>query len=225
MERLTALDETFFLRDVHQVAVELLGKILWTCQEGKWAAVQITEVEAYAGITDKACHAYGGRCTPRNQALYLEGGHAYVYLCYGIHYLFNVVTGRAGDACAVLVRSGQPFAGMDILQSRRKTSRLTPSLTTGPGNLTQALGIDKRFNGQNLISNPLIGIADGGIQPQEIFQAPRIGVAYAQEDALQPWRYFLPSPFVSKPHKGTPLLSSKNQNKPSEKQKNRNLIS
>lgn len=206
MERFAAVDKLFFLRDVHQVALDLLGKVLWTYIGGKWTAVQITEVEAYAGVTDKACHAYGGRRTPRNQALYLEGGHAYVYLCYGIHYLFNIVTGQAGDACAVLVRSGQPLEGIETLQNRRKIPHMTPLLTTGPGNLSQALGIDLSLNGQNLISNPVIGIADIGIQPQEIFQAPRIGVAYAQEDALKPWRYFIHSPFVSKPRKGTPLL-------------------
>ncbi len=163
----------------------------------------ITETEAYGGVSDRASHSYGGRRTQRNEPMYHEGGIAYVYLCYGIHHLFNVVTGPKGTPTAVLIRSLAPLDGVEVMLRRRRKKEVHPSLTAGPGSLSQALGITTRFSGIQL-SAPPIWIEDRGIgiPSVQIAAGPRIGVAYAGEDAQLPWRFFIHGhPYVSRPNR------------------------
>jgi DNA-3-methyladenine glycosylase len=147
----------------------------------------ITETEAYAGAGDKASHASGGRRTARNEPMYGQGGVAYVYLCYGIHHLFNVVTNREGTPHAVLVRAVHPLEGIDVMVQRRGRVRFS---TGGPGTLSQALGIHTSQSGTDLLGTR-IWIEDRGIVvPQkEVIVGPRVGVDYAGEDALLPYRF------------------------------------
>lgn len=182
------LERSFYARpDVVAVSRELLGKVLATHINGVTTAGIITETEAYMGAVDKASHAYGGKVTPRNKIMYGQAGHAYIYLCYGIHHLFNVVTNAEGVAHAVLVRAIHPVDGQATMLKRRKTRTLT---TGGPGTLTQALGIRTSQNGADLLGN-LIWIEERHIVvPQEaIITGPRIGVDFAGEDALLPYRF------------------------------------
>ncbi len=178
---------SFFLRsDVVEIAKELIGKKLFTCFDGELTGGIITETEAYAGILDQASHAYRGRRTRRNEAMYLKGGVAYVYLCYGIHHLLNIVTNKEGDPHAVLIRGIEPTTGIARMQQRRGG---TKNIASGPGNVTQALGITLSANTLSLLG-PQIFLTEG-VSPKEIEIGPRIGVEYAQEDALLPYRFVL----------------------------------
>ncbi len=170
----------------------LLGKVLCTYWEGRLTCGMITETEAYGGVADRASHSYGGRRTPRNEPMYAAGGVAYVYLCYGLHHLFNVVTGPEGTPTAVLIRAVEPLDGIEVMLRRRGKSRITPALTAGPGSLAQALGIRTHHSGLSLLHPPL-WIEDRGIhvEPSQIAAGPRIGVAYAGDDAHRPWRFFI----------------------------------
>lgn len=182
------LPVTFYAeRTALQAARDLLGMAIVTSFGGVRTAGFITETEAYMGVVDRACHAFGGRRTSRNEMMYAPGGHAYIYLCYGIHHLFNVVVLQEDVPHAVLVRAICPIEGMHRMEERRKGAQLT---TAGPGTLTQALGIRTAHNGE-LLTGPHIWIEDRGIiVPQEhIITGPRIGVDYAGEDALLPYRY------------------------------------
>lgn len=187
------LKTDFYLRpDVVSIARELIGKTLITNIDGKFCEAMITETEAYAGVTDKASHAYGGRCTPRTSIMYLKGGHAYVYLCYGLYHLFNVVTHEKGIPHAVLIRAAQPLEGNDTMLSRRGFSKIKPALTSGPGALAKAMGIHTCYSGISLLGKT-IWLRDAGIHIPEnqITSTPRIGVEYAQDDALLPYRFYL----------------------------------
>jgi DNA-3-methyladenine glycosylase len=174
--------------DVVEVARGLLGKVLVSNTGGERTAGIITETEAYAGVGDRASHAFGGRRTARNEVMYGDGGVAYVYLCYGIHHLFNVVTHGSGIPHAVLVRAIHPIEGIDAMAKRR--GRGAHFTTNGPGTVTQALGITTTNNGTDLI-NGIIQIEDHRIEVPEklIVAGPRIGVEYAKEDALLPYRF------------------------------------
>lgn len=184
--------------EVWAVAQALLGKILVTYHPEGETAIRITEVEAYAGISDRACHAYNGRRTRRNDPMYQEGGTLYIYLNYGLHHLLNIVTGPAGDPCAVLIRSGEPLWGQSLMAERRHLSPADPRLTTGPGNLTKALAIPLTWSGQSLLSHPQIQLLYDDYKPSRISRGPRIGIAYAGPDALHPWRFWIEdNPFVS----------------------------
>lgn len=186
------LKTEFYIRtDVVQIARELLGKVLVTNIEGQLCQAIITETEAYAGVTDKASHAYGGRLTTRTRPMYLRGGHAYVYLCYGIHHLFNVVTNIEGVPDAVLIRGVEPINGIQLMMERRGHQELKPALTQGPGALAVALGIQTLHSGLPLTNKEVIWINDAGqtIAEQDIIASPRVGVAYADEDALRPYRF------------------------------------
>ncbi|BFO68025.1 DNA-3-methyladenine glycosylase [Chryseobacterium sp. S0630] len=189
--------------DVLFLAQDLLGKVLFTKINGETTAGIIVETEAYFGVKDKASHAYGGRRTDRTETLYSHGGVSYVYLCYGIHHLFNVVTSVQDDPHAVLVRAIEPLIGTEIMELRRNMSVSKPSISAGPGSAAKALGIDRTFNKKDLAGHE-IWIEDHGISyaQDEIITGPRIGVAYAQEDALLPWRFFVKgNKYVSKPNK------------------------
>jgi DNA-3-methyladenine glycosylase len=178
--------------DVESIASDLLGKVIITHQRGKLTSGRITETEAYKGMEDRACHAFGGRRTPRNEVMYADGGHAYVYICYGIHFLFNVVTNRRDHPDAVLIRSVEPLEGVPVMLSRSGKDSARPNLAAGPGNLTRALGIDMSHNGLKL-SSPQLHIADDGFRlPADgIIATPRIGVESAGADALRLYRYII----------------------------------
>jgi DNA-3-methyladenine glycosylase len=193
------LERSFYLRDdVVAVSRELLGKVLCSRMNGAVTKAVITETEAYAGVGDKASHAYGGRRTKRTEPMFAEGGIAYVYLCYGIHHLFNVVTAGAGTPHAILVRGGQPFEGIPLMQRRRGKGTNDKILLAGPGSLARALGITTKATGESLLHGR-IWIEDHGIVVDQarIGQGPRVGVDYAEEDALRPYRFTVRSPSVS----------------------------
>ncbi len=192
----------FYLRnDVTQVSKDLLGKFLITNIDGIKTSGMITEVEAYNGITDKASHAFGGRRTARTEAMYSTGGVAYVYLCYGIHHLFNVVTNEKNIPHAVLIRAIEPVNGIDEMLRRRNMNTLQPRLTSGPGSMSAALGIKVSESGLDLTGNKIF-IEDRGIliEEENIFSTKRIGVDYAEEDSLLNYRFYIKgNKFISKP--------------------------
>lgn len=201
------LDDVFYRRtDVLTVARELLGKVLVTTFDGHRTAGRITEVEAYRAPDDRACHAYGNRCTPRTEVMFREGGRAYIYLCYGIHHLFNVVTAPEGMAHAVLIRALEPLEGIDIMFARRNIAARGPKalerLTTGPGALAQALGLHSALSGQSLLAaDSPVWVEDPGvpIREEDMTAGARIGVDYAGECAAWPWRFWLKnSPYVKR---------------------------
>lgn len=177
-------------KDVVQIAKDLLGKVLVTRFEGKLTSGIIVETEAYAGVFDKASHAFGGRRTNRTETMYAKGGTAYVYLCYGIHHLFNVVTNDSDIPHAVLVRGIEPLEGISTMLERRNKEKLTPTLTAGPGALSMALGIHIRHSGLSLFGNEMyIEDRDIKLQSNDIIAGSRVGVAYAGEDAYLPYRF------------------------------------
>lgn len=196
------LNMSFYRReDVLQVAKELIGKILITKWNNSETSGRIVEVEAYRGVIDKASHAYGGRRTVRNEIMYAEGGVAYIYLCYGIHHLVNFVTHEKNIPHAVLIRALEPVTGTDIMLKRTGKKRLDNTLTRGPGNVSRALGLHVSHSGWRLNSKEFF-VADDGykLSRTAIASSPRIGVDYAQEDALLPYRFYL---------KGNPYVSGK----------------
>jgi DNA-3-methyladenine glycosylase len=175
--------------DVVSISRELLGKVLCTKIDGALTTAVICETEAYAGVGDKASHAYGDRQTPRTEPMYGPGGTAYVYLCYGIHHLFNVVTNEPGVPHAVLVRAARPLDGLNTIRARRQ-GRKDSQLMAGPGTVSQALGIHTTMSGTDLMGSR-IWIEDRGIQvgDEVITTGPRIGVDYAGDDASRPYRF------------------------------------
>lgn len=183
------LSKTYFENpDVVFLAKDLIGKQVTTQIDGLVTSGIITETEAYAGQGDKACHAHLGRFTKRTKVMYESGGIAYVYLCYGIHHLFNIVTNTRGNADAVLIRAIEPTLGIGIMQERRGKSKVDKTLTSGPGNVTKALGITKILNGSSVVGED-IWIQDIGKKFSNIVEATRIGIDYAEEDAELPWRF------------------------------------
>lgn len=184
--------EFYTCTNVVQISKDLLGKYLFTDlnNEGVTAGI-ITETEAYAGVTDKASHAYGNRKTKRTETMYKVGGTAYVYLCYGIHALFNVVTHSAHIPHAVLIRAIKPVEGIDIMLLRRNKTKVDKTLAAGPGTLTKALGIDCKHTGIDLVKSKQIWIEDRGlkIKLKDIVVGPRVGIDYAGEDAKLPYRF------------------------------------
>jgi len=176
--------------DVVQVSRDLLGKVLCTRIDGVVTKAIITETEAYAGTGDRASHAFGGRRTARTEPMYAPGGIAYVYLCYGMHHLFNVVTSDRDDPQAILVRAGKPVTGVDIMYARRGPAATAKNLLAGPGSLARALAIRTDHSGETLLGE-CIWIEDQGIQvaSEAIDSGPRIGVDYAGEDAARPYRF------------------------------------
>lgn len=178
--------------NVVKLAKDLIGKVLVT-REGKTITSGIiTETEAYNGIVDKASHAYGNRRTNRTETMFKEGGTSYVYLCYGIHYLFNVVTNEKEHPHAVLIRAIQPLDGKELILRRRGVAKPDRKLCVGPGKVSQALGITIKHNGLDLTGEK-IWIEDRGIKvkAKDILIGPRIGVDYAKEDADLPYRFWV----------------------------------
>jgi DNA-3-methyladenine glycosylase len=187
------LDQGFYAGDdVVRIGRALLGKVLCSNIDGEVARVVITETEAYAGIDDKASHAYGDKRTKRTEVMYAQGGQAYVYLCYGIHHLFNVVTNMEGVPHAVLIRAGSPLEGIPQMLARRGKKKMDKSFLAGPGSLSKALGITTTLSGTSLQGNK-VWIEDHGLDVTErsIQASPRIGIDYAGEDAARPFRFVL----------------------------------
>ena len=187
------LSASFYAKDdVVAVARDLLGKVLCTRLNGQLTKAIIVETEAYAGVTDKASHAYGGRRTKRTEPIYGQGGTAYVYLCYGLHHLFNVVTNQEETPHAVLIRAGIPVTGTGRMLKRRNRAKVDKTLLAGPGSLAKALGITIEHTGLSLM-NGQIWIEDHGtdVADDAVTIGPRVGVDYAGEDALRPYRFRL----------------------------------
>ncbi len=193
--------EFYRREDTLQIAKELLGRELIVRGFDDFVTGGIiTEVEAYLGGQDKGCHAYGYKKTARNQVMFQAGGVAYVYFCYGMYDMFNIVTHKEGEPHAILIRSVKPTQGKKIILRRRKQSRISPMTSAGPGRLTMALAINRSHNGKSLISEDLYVLEKPAMKDFEIVATPRIGIAYAEEDAMKPYRFYIKNePFVSKP--------------------------
>lgn len=187
------LSFSFYNRpDVVKIAKELIGKIIVTRFGGITTSGRIVETEAYAGEIDRASHAWNGRRTNRTEIMYSKGGNAYVYLCYGIHHLFNVVTNQQDIPHAILIRAVEPLEGIDTMLKRTGKKKLDYTLTRGPGNVSKALGIYTHHTGWNLQSDELfIAEDDYVLKKNDIIATPRIGVDYAGDDAKLPYRFIL----------------------------------
>lgn len=175
--------------NVVTIARKLLGKVLITRVNGELTAGRIIETEAYS-YKERGCHAYNNKQTPRNEVMFTGGGVAYVYLCYGMHNLFNVVTNKTGKAEAVLIRALEPVAGPEIMLARMNTKKLN-RITSGPGKLTRAFGIDRSLNGISLIHSEITIEDAAPITSKKIVATTRIGIDYAGTDALLPWRFYV----------------------------------
>jgi DNA-3-methyladenine glycosylase len=185
------LSKDFYQRpDVATIAKELLGKIVITKFNHIYTAARITETEAYAGIVDKASHAYGGRRTGRTEIMFGDGGVAYVYLCYGIHHMFNVVTNKENHPDAVLIRGIEPLEGIDAMIKRMNKEQFDATVGRGPGNVGKALGILTAHTGTDMQSNHFF-IADDGTANFETMVSRRIGVDYAGDHAKWLYRFYI----------------------------------
>ena len=178
--------------DVVLIAKELIGKIIVTNFDGVITSGRIVETEAYIGLLDKASHSFGGRRTARNEHMYAAPGTAYVYICYGMHHLFNVVTNNKNIPDAVLIRALDPLLGIDMMLHRTGKKILNNTLTRGPGNAAKALGISKNHSGINLLKKEIF-IADDGYKLNDnlIGSSRRIGVESSGESALLPYRFYI----------------------------------
>jgi DNA-3-methyladenine glycosylase len=183
------LGRDFYAQPVLRVARDCLGKTLVHASPDGVTAGVIVEAEAYRGPEDRAAHSHGGRRTRRTEAMFGRAGHAYVFLIYGMHHNFNLVTGQAGEPHAVLIRAVEPVHGVELMAARRGMDATRRELTNGPGKLTRALGIDLGHYGADLCEGPLF-LADG--PPVRSRRSPRIGIAYAGSWAKRPWRFFVP---------------------------------
>ena len=191
MSRLSALPRSFFLRPAETVARELLGRYLVRRLGGERLVARLVETEAYLGAPDRASHAWGGRRTARNKSLYLIGGHAYVYLIYGLHHCLNVVTGEREVGSAVLLRAAEAVTGELRMKVNRGLDRaLRPTdLAGGPGKLCQALAVDRRLDGASLLRGELIVTRGEPLAGERIVAGPRVGIDYAGEAAGWPLRF------------------------------------
>lgn len=197
------LPRDFYTRlNVLEVARDLLGKkLVVPNRNGSRVAGIIVETEAYRGPEDRASHAFNGRRTQRTETMYGIGGTAYVYFVYGMYNQFNVVTGVEDTPHAILVRAVEPIEGLDIMRRRRR-GRFEYELTSGPGRLCLAMGIDRKLDKADLLGGR-VWIEEGvSISPRQIARGPRIGIDYAEEWASKPWRFWVrDNPFVSRPGK------------------------
>ncbi len=194
------LPASFYQRsNVLSIAKELLGKLLVTKFNDQLTSGRIVETEAYNGIIDKASHAFSGRRTNRTEVMYGAGGIAYVYLCYGIHHLFNVVTNDHGTPHAVLIRGIEPVQGSELMLERMGKAKFDNTVGRGPGNVSRALGILTSHTGYSLMGDELFIASDGFVlKKSQVIASPRIGVDYAGEDAKLHYRFFVKdNPFVS----------------------------
>jgi DNA-3-methyladenine glycosylase len=191
VSRYRPLPQSFYRRPAETVARDLLGRYLVRELDGERLVLRLVETEAYLGAPDRASHAWDGRRTPRNESLYLAGGHAYVYMIYGLHFCLNAVTGEAGVGSAVLLRAGEPVAGEERMRENRGWARVPKAgdLAGGPGKLCQALAVGRELDGVRLDRPPLSITWGEAVDEAEIVASPRIGVDYAGEAALWPLRF------------------------------------
>jgi DNA-3-methyladenine glycosylase len=187
----------FYNRDTITVAKELIGKVLVHELNGQKIAGKIVETEAYLGVEDKAAHSYGGRRTQRVEVMYGKPGFSYVFIIYGMHYCFNIVTREEGVPQAVLIRALEPVNGLNIISFNRfkvPYSKITKSqmknLTNGPGKLCNALAINKDFNKLDMCGNSLY-IEESNDYNFEIVASKRIGIDYAEEYRDVLWRFYI----------------------------------
>ena len=186
------LTRDFYLRDTVSVARALLGCVLWRRNGDELIAARIVEAEAYLGANDAASHARRGLRSPRNESMYLDGGHAYVYFTYGMHWCMNVVTQEADLAEAVLLRAAQPLLGLESMWKRRPKARREFDLMNGPGKLCAALAIDRALDGAPLDGDELFLTGrDLAVSDDHILVSPRIGVENSGDAAYWPLRFFL----------------------------------
>jgi DNA-3-methyladenine glycosylase len=187
------LQGSFYTRqDVVEIARDLIGKVLVTKFNGELTSGIIIETEAYEGITDRASHAYGGKRTARTEVMYSIGGTAYVYLCYGVHSLFNIVTNERDIPHAVLIRSVFPLEGLELMKFRTQKEALLKGSGVGPGKVSKLLGIHYSYTGIDLLGDK-IWLEDLGLDfSDQILTGTRIGVEYSGEDALLPYRFRVP---------------------------------
>jgi DNA-3-methyladenine glycosylase len=205
VSRFRILPPSFYGRPAEAVARDLLGRYLVRELDGERLVLRLVETEAYLGGPDRASHAWAGRRTPRNESLYLPGGHAYVYFIYGMHYCLNAVTGAADVGSAVLLRAGEPVEGEERMQENRGwTRKLRPGdLAGGPGKICHALAIGRELDGVPLNRPPLYITQGEPLPEEEVVASPRIGVDYAGEAALWPLRFSARgNPHVSRPRPG-----------------------
>lgn len=198
----TRLNREFYTRtDTLRIARDLLGKLLVVPnpETGERVSGMIVETEAYLGVIDKAAHSYGGRRTERNEITYAEGGYVYVFFVYGMYHQLNLVTGASGHPHVVLIRALEPVDGVDTMRTRRGPMNDT-NLTSGPGKLCIALGIDRSLNGVDLVDSERIWVEDHRrIKKQDIDSGPRVGIDYAEEFVNEPWRFWVKgNQYVSK---------------------------
>ncbi len=188
------LSLSFYLRnDVVKIARELLGKVLVSNFDNQYTSGRIVETEAYAGEIDKASHAFKGR-TKRTEVMYAEGGVAYVYLCYGIHQMFNIVCNKQGTPHAVLIRAVEPIEGTKTMLQRTGKKILDETITRGPGNVGKAFGFHTSQCGMSLQSDEMFIANDGfKVKPSDIVTSPRIGVDYAGDHAAWHYRFYIRS--------------------------------
>ena len=193
------LKREFYLGDAISVGKALLGKIIVKKRKnGEIFSGRITEVEAYMGINDKASHSYNGRRTKRTEVMYKEGGYSYVFLIYGMYECFNVIVSTKEDPQAVLIRGLEPLNNKETMFIERKVKK-EKDISNGPGKLTKALGITKEDNGEDLVLSENIWIEDDGYEVKDIIETKRIGIDYAEEYALKPWRFYIKDNiFISK---------------------------
>ena len=192
---------SFFRRDALTVAEELLGHFLVRKTGNGKIVTKIVETEAYCGVLDKGCHTFGGRRTERTEAMFLLGGHAYIYMIYGMNFCLNVVAAEKDDPQAVLIRALEPVEGIDLIKENRKGIVKDTDLTNGPGKLAKALLIDKNLNGCDLVRGEELYIEKNLQLPDfTVVSAPRVNIDYAGEFKDKPWRkYIAGNKFVSKP--------------------------
>ena len=189
-------------KDVVRIAKELLGKIVVTNFEGQTTSGKIVETEAYVGVTDKASHSFAGKRTPRNEHMYSAAGTAYIYICYGMHQMLNIVTNDKEIPDAVLIRAIEPLKGIEIMAHRTGKKESDKTITRGPGNVGKALGIFKHHSGLHLLDDEIYLLNDDKKIPVEnIGISKRIGVESAGVDSLLPYRFYL---------KGNKFVSGKN---------------
>ena len=178
--------------DTINLSKNILGKKLVTNINNQVTSGIIVETEAYLGIHDKACHTFNNKSTNRTKVMYGESGFAYVYLCYGIHSLFNIVSNDIGKPEAVLIRAIEPFDGISLMLKRRNLKKKSYNLTNGPGKLSQALGINNTFNGLSLFNNNIwVEDINNNILSDNIICGKRVGVNFAGEDAKLPYRFYI----------------------------------
>ncbi len=193
-----ALPRAFFETDALRLARRLLGKVLVHASADGTTACRLVEVEAYRGPEDRAAHTAGGRRTPRNEVMWGAAGHLYVYFVYGMHWCANVVAAGPGLPEAVLLRAAEPVAGIELMRARRAAGRRAGAppehqLLRGPGNLCAAMGLDRGLNGADLVAGAAtLRVLDADPVPaRAVVRAPRVGVDYAGEHALRPWRLYV----------------------------------